>query len=305
MPSEQTFTIGYVSQQTGVASVTLRAWERRYGLIKPQRTPKGHRVYNQDNIEQIQHILSWLNRGVAISKVPKLLTSEKAPSVIVSTDEQWVSQQNDLLAAIAELKQRHLEQLLDRLNKATPFITLSEQVYQPLHAVLIKRWQQQPLGYQLEQKVWQQSWQRQTLLMTLRTDKQKAQGECYLAGMDIDGPTLNYYFLHILLLQNGIRVNAFNTVDDLADLTRLSNNSELPLMIFADQRVEQTTFNQLSKLSNFWQESIICVGRMSDIHHQQLTNLALVFAGGSTSNCWQSDEMTAWLKKIKQSCRNS
>ena len=69
MLSKKTYTIGDVSQQTGVASVTLRAWERRYGLIKPQRTAKGHRLYNQGNIQDIQHILSWLNRGVAISKV--------------------------------------------------------------------------------------------------------------------------------------------------------------------------------------------------------------------------------------------
>lgn len=299
MPSELTYTISDVSQQTGVASVTLRAWERRYGLIKPQRTPKGHRVYNQKNIQQIQNIVSWLNRGVAISKVPALLVSGKSSNAIASTDEQWVKQQNDLLATITQLKQRGLDQLLDELNKATPFVTLCEQVYQPLHALLIQRWQQQPLGYQLEQQLWQQGWQRQVLIMTLRTDKQKAQGNCYLASLD-EGPSLNYYFLHILLLQNGIRVNAFNAVDDLAGLTRLNNNAKLPLMIFADQRVDQTTLNQLSKLSNFWQEGIICVGRMSDIHHQQLTNLALDSVGGSASDCWQSDKMNVWLKKIKR-----
>ena len=38
------FPIRVVSQRTGVNSVTLRAWERRYGLLKPLRTPKGHRL---------------------------------------------------------------------------------------------------------------------------------------------------------------------------------------------------------------------------------------------------------------------
>ena len=300
MQSEETFTIGDVSQQTGIASVTLRAWERRYGLIKPQRTPKGHRVYNQNNIQQIQHILSWLNRGVAISKVPKLLTSGKSPNVTASTDEQWITQQNDLLAAITELKQRGLDQLLDELNKATPFVTLCEQVYQPLQAILIQRWQLQPLGYQLEQQLWQQGWQRQTLIMRLRTDKQKAQGNCYLASLDVLGPSLNYYLLYILLLQNGVRVNAFDTVDDLAGLARLNNNAELPLIIFADQRVEQTTFNQLSKLSNLWQEDIICVGRMADIHDKQLADIPLNSVGGNMSECWHSTVMQAWLAKLKK-----
>ena len=43
-PAEGLLPIRTVSILTGVHSVTLRAWERRYGLITPQRTPKGHRL---------------------------------------------------------------------------------------------------------------------------------------------------------------------------------------------------------------------------------------------------------------------
>lgn len=299
MPSEQTYTIGDVSQQTGVASVTLRAWERRYGVIKPQRTPKGHRVYNQENIEQIQHILSWLNRGVAISNVAALLDSGKAFEAIAPTNERWGKQQESLLTAIIQLKQRGLDQHLDKLNKATPFITLCEYVYQPLQALLIQRWQQQPLGYQLEQQLWQQSWQRQTLVMTLRANKQKSHGNCCLINLDDGRPSLDYWLLHALLLQAGIRVNAFDAVNDLTGLTRLNNNTALPLILFADQRLESAIVNQLPKFNTTWQESILCVGRMSDIHHKKFASLALNSVGGSASDGWRSFVMKAWLEKIK------
>ena len=53
-----------VCKVTGVNPVTLRAWERRYGLITPHRTEKGHRLYTEANIRQIQAILLWLSRGV-------------------------------------------------------------------------------------------------------------------------------------------------------------------------------------------------------------------------------------------------
>ena len=43
--SGELFPIRTVSHLTGVNAVTLRAWERRHGLIKPQRTPSGHRLY--------------------------------------------------------------------------------------------------------------------------------------------------------------------------------------------------------------------------------------------------------------------
>lgn len=54
MQSEDLLPIGEVARLTGVNPVTLRAWERRYGLIKPQRTPKGHRLYPQDQVQRVQ-----------------------------------------------------------------------------------------------------------------------------------------------------------------------------------------------------------------------------------------------------------
>ncbi|MCA1898692.1 MerR family DNA-binding transcriptional regulator, partial [Shewanella putrefaciens] len=40
--------IGEVSSITGVNAVTLRAWQRRFGLVIPERTPKGHRLYTAE-----------------------------------------------------------------------------------------------------------------------------------------------------------------------------------------------------------------------------------------------------------------
>ncbi|WP_215201409.1 MerR family transcriptional regulator, partial [Escherichia coli] len=45
-----------VTRLTGVHPVTLRAWERRYGLVVPQRTGKGHRLYSEEQVERIRRI---------------------------------------------------------------------------------------------------------------------------------------------------------------------------------------------------------------------------------------------------------
>ncbi|MCG6506952.1 MerR family transcriptional regulator, partial [Vibrio parahaemolyticus] len=42
---EKLYAIREVSEITGVKPVTLRAWQRRYNLVQPQRTAKGHRLY--------------------------------------------------------------------------------------------------------------------------------------------------------------------------------------------------------------------------------------------------------------------
>ena len=76
---EPLFPIREVSRLTGIHTVTLRAWERRYGLICPHRTPKGHRLYSQQDIDKILLILEWVNRGVPISQVGELLQHPQEP----------------------------------------------------------------------------------------------------------------------------------------------------------------------------------------------------------------------------------
>ncbi|AGA34033.1 putative transcriptional regulator, MerR family [Thioalkalivibrio nitratireducens DSM 14787] len=72
-PDDGLFPIRHVCAETGVNPVTLRAWERRYGLIRPLRTPKGHRLYSTEDIARIKRILALLDEGVAVSQVGRVL----------------------------------------------------------------------------------------------------------------------------------------------------------------------------------------------------------------------------------------
>ena len=67
------FPIRTVANLTGVNSITLRAWEKRYGLIKPIRTAKGHRLYTQQNIDMINEVVALLAKGIPISQVSRTL----------------------------------------------------------------------------------------------------------------------------------------------------------------------------------------------------------------------------------------
>ncbi|MBC7227455.1 MAG: cobalamin B12-binding domain-containing protein [Thermoflexales bacterium] len=55
------FNLKAVVRETGVAAPTLRTWERRYGLPRPQRAPSGRRLYSRRDIETVR----WLARRVA------------------------------------------------------------------------------------------------------------------------------------------------------------------------------------------------------------------------------------------------
>ena len=69
MPRPARFTIRAASALTGINQNTLRAWERRHALIRPERTPKGYRLYSDDDIERLSLIQRALQEGVSIGRV--------------------------------------------------------------------------------------------------------------------------------------------------------------------------------------------------------------------------------------------
>lgn len=126
--------IGEVSALTGVNAVTLRAWQRRFGLVIPARTPKGHRLYTSENIQEIHEINAWLAKGVAISKVKPLLTSATKSSNAMAepqTVELWGEQITALNTALFDFNQHKLQQILDEALGLYPFQLVKEKLLQP------------------------------------------------------------------------------------------------------------------------------------------------------------------------------
>ncbi len=66
------YNLKAVLKNTGIKPDVLRAWERRYGLPLPQRTPGGHRLYSQHDIELIKWLLARQVEGLRISRAIEL-----------------------------------------------------------------------------------------------------------------------------------------------------------------------------------------------------------------------------------------
>ncbi len=162
MQSEQALLpIREVTRLTGVNPVTLRAWERRYGLVIPQRTGKGHRLYSQEHVQRIQQILRWLDHGVAVGQVKALLDNTASePGTL--TNNSWTPLRENLVEAIANLAESRLDQQLNQVMALYPAATLCEQLLMPLLQALERRWQGQQFAASLEQ-VFFYSWLRSKL----------------------------------------------------------------------------------------------------------------------------------------------
>ncbi|MFM4677762.1 MerR family transcriptional regulator [Aeromonas media] len=148
-PDEGIYPIREVSRLTGVNAVTLRAWQRRYGLVQPARTEKGHRLYSEQDIRQIGEILSWLERGVSIGQVKGLLSEPQSQPV----SDHWQQTLEQFSQALLAFNQRKAEAELNDLLASYPFELVRSRVLQPLVDQLLGLWRERPDG-ELLQQVW-------------------------------------------------------------------------------------------------------------------------------------------------------
>ncbi|XKE45172.1 MerR family transcriptional regulator [Halomonas organivorans] len=171
------YPIREVSRLTGVNAVTLRAWERRYGLIQPKRTPKGHRLYAKEDIARVERILQWLNRGVPVSQVRELLEQPETVESPPPAAGDWESQRRQLIAAVEALDLGRLEALFNQSMALYPVTTCIDELWQPVIRELEEHWDDR-LGAGL---------QRRTLEAFLRT---RIGIRLYHANLQAGGPTL-------------------------------------------------------------------------------------------------------------------
>lgn len=200
MPSDDLLPIGEVARLTGVNPVTLRAWERRYGLIKPQRTPKGHRLYPQDQVQRVQAVLRWLERGAAVSQVRELL--DHAPDQTPHIQGEWGERIEQLIDAIARLAQRPLDHLLNQVMALYPAVTVCERLLLPLLGALDQRWHNH-FDARLEQAFFH-TWLRSKLGARVYHDSHSLAGPSVLLARTSDTPfDAEFWLCAWLLSSNG------------------------------------------------------------------------------------------------------
>jgi DNA-binding transcriptional MerR regulator len=70
-----TYNVRVVTRETGLKPDTLRVWERRYGLPKPQRSAGGHRLYSKRDIATVKWLMARKQEGMTIGRAAALWKS--------------------------------------------------------------------------------------------------------------------------------------------------------------------------------------------------------------------------------------
>ncbi|HEY4190331.1 MAG TPA: MerR family transcriptional regulator [Candidatus Limnocylindrales bacterium] len=69
------YTIREASARSGVGAPLIRAWERRYGVVHPTRTPAGYRLYDDDTIAVLVTMRTLVDSGWTASEAARAIVA--------------------------------------------------------------------------------------------------------------------------------------------------------------------------------------------------------------------------------------
>ncbi len=133
LPASGPFRIHTVSELTGVPEPTLRAWERRYGIPKPERSASGYRLYAASEVEQVRDLRRLCDEGMAAAEAAKVVLAQRttaaASAPVVPPHAAAVER---ILAAIRRFDDAELDQELRKLLFLGTSVTILDEVVTPL-----------------------------------------------------------------------------------------------------------------------------------------------------------------------------
>lgn len=272
-----------VARQTGVNAITLRAWERRYGLIVPHRTPKGHRLFNAEHVQRIQSILTWINRGMAVSKIKPLL--DTAQPLAEPLEDDWQRQRHALVMAVTQLAERQVDELINQAIALYPPRTVCEQLLLPLLAQLQVRWQGQ-FGAQLE-RVFLYSWLRSKFGSRIYHNNRQLRGAPLLLINHSDGLFEPQLWLTAWLASSAdCPVEVFDGPVPAGELAlAVERLKARGVLLYASHALN---LSQLPKLLGAIDCPIIIAGPAASIHHARLST-----GVSMTGVSWAEDPLSA------------
>ena len=118
------YNLKAVCKETGLTPATLRAWERRYGLIVPQRSSGGHRLYSRHDVDLLKWLVERQKEGLSISRAVEMwkksgpfeqTLESYATRIISSTSESMMDElRNEWIDACLALDDRAANRILQQ-----------------------------------------------------------------------------------------------------------------------------------------------------------------------------------------------
>lgn len=285
LDDQELFPIREVSRLTGVNPVTLRAWERRYGLIQPTRTESGHRLYSLRDIDTVRAILNWLERGVAVSKVGCILARNEALRIRVgrtaaSDDKtQW---QVAARRAVHGFDSTRLDQLYGQVFASYPLTEVFEEVFMPVWQTL--REGPEVFG-QVSEWLFLDHFLRGRVLQRLQLNQRRQERRILLAPLPGHDHELELLVAGLMLAGDDSAVTVLAAGQPFEELALVCERLRpAALVLFSNHQQGPPLVKRLKRLGLGLQCPLLLAGESSELARESLTGtpIACLGAVGST-----------------------
>ncbi len=134
MAEDGRLRIGELSKRVGVSPELLRAWETRYGLVDPERTPGGLRLYSEEDERRVSEMRDRIAAGLSAAEAARVTLGTPAGPVPVEL------LLGGLDHALTDLDEPAAQAALDRTFESLDLETALAQVVLPFLHDLGERW---------------------------------------------------------------------------------------------------------------------------------------------------------------------
>lgn len=135
--------IGELSRRTGVGIDTLRAWERRYGLLHPERSPGGFRLYGRSDQERVRAMKALIDSGVTASEAARLASSgPESPAGPRGAREAVGDHGPRLEAALERFDETDANAILDDALARFTIDAVASRIFLPVMQAIGRRWEE-------------------------------------------------------------------------------------------------------------------------------------------------------------------
>lgn len=280
------YPIRTVAQLTGVNPVTLRAWERRYRLIRPVRTPKGHRLYSQQHIEQIRKVLRLLEQGISIGQVSHLLQQDTiSPQVTRSADAGesgtiWLQYQQRMLEAVYAFDERRLDAIYNDVLSLYPVDLVTSRLTTPLLQQIGACWDDRENG--IAEEHFFSVYLRNKIGSRIQHNILRSNGPCLLtACLPGEQHEIGLLLFVLSAISAGYRCIILGANMPMEQLPAIQDKHHIDAIVLSGsvEPVGGKTGKQLKQLVNSVEIPVFVGGNSSEQHHKAIESAGAIPLG--------------------------
>ena len=295
LPDEPKYSVQRVSDLTGILPVTLRAWERRYGILNPGRDENHYRLYSDRDLAILRWLINKKNGGVSIStaaaSLRDLIAQNNWPEVIpfgiaqTKTNSSVPPQRyaDDLFALLQKHNEVDAARIFEDVISKFDLETLIEKIITPTLVSVGEAWSRGELMISTEHFATAFVLSRLNNLYISLPIVNKGPA-ILIGGAPAEEHELGALMMAVLLRNRGYRVEFLGAnlhLDDLVDYAR----ETLPVLVVltaSTNRVAMELLRAQAKLNTISPAPIFCyAGFAFDFNSELVQKIPGIYLGNS------------------------